>query len=145
MPRKLTTKTKETAMPRKLTTQTPGETQTQDPEDDDQGEGLDPSATVSDPDAAIAAGQAGRARKIEKPRAPVAPANLGPRPDSTRAGTANINAKQQTTTAEAIELDRQGKLQRPVLTEAGWYCPQNSLKERAARRKAGDSEFAEIE
>lgn len=132
-------------MPRKLTTQTPGEPQTTDAEDDDQGEGFDPSATVSDPDAAIAAGQAGRARKIEKPRAPLAPANLGPTADSTRTGAANINAKQQMTTDEAKELDRTGKLQRPMLTDAGWYCPLNSLKERTARKKAGDSELVEIE
>ena len=126
----------------KLTTQTPGEMQTND---DEQGEGLDPSATVSDPDAAIAAGQAGRARKIEKPRAPLAPADLGPSPDSMRSGAANINAKQQATADEAKELDRKGKLQRPVLTEAGWYCPLNSLKERSARKKAGDSEFLAVE
>lgn len=132
-------------MNRKLTTQTPGETQTPDAEDDEQAEAFDPSATVSDPDAAIAAGQAGRARKIEKPRAPLAPANLGPTADSTRSGAANINAKQQTTADAAKELDRAGKLQRPMLTEAGWYCPLNSLKERAARKKAGDSEFVEIE
>lgn len=132
-------------MPRKLTTKTPGETQTHDPDSDEQGEGFDPSAAVSDPDAAIAAGQAGRARKIEKPRAPLAPADLGSRPDTTRTSAANINAKQQTTTEEAKELDRKGKLQRPVLTEAGWYCPLNSLKERAARKKAGDSEFIDIE
>lgn len=126
----------------KLTTQMPGEMQTND---DEQGEGLDPSATVSDPDAAIAAGQAGRARKIKKPRAPLAPADLGPSPDSTRSGAANINAKQQATADEAKELDRKGKLQRPVLTEDGWYCPLNSLKERAARKKAGDSEFLAVE
>lgn len=132
-------------MPRKLTTQTPGETQTTAAEDDDQGEGFDPAATVSDPDAAIAAGQAGRARKIEKPRAPLAPADLGSRPDSTRSGAANINAKQQATVEEAMAADRKGKLQRPVLTEAGWYCPRNSLKERAARKKSGDSEFVDIE
>lgn len=126
----------------KLTTQMPGEMQTND---DEQGEALDPSATVSDPDAAIAAGQAGRARKIEKPRAPLAPADLGPSPDSTRSGAANINAKQQATADEAKELDRKGKLQRPVLTEAGWYCPLNSLKERSARKKAGDSEFLAVE
>ena len=126
----------------KLTTQMPGEMQTND---DEQGEALDPSATVSDPDAAIAAGQAGRARKIEKPRSPLAPADLGPTADSTRSGAANINAKQQATADEAKELDRKGKLQRPVLTEAGWYCPLNSLKERSARKKAGDSEFLAVE
>lgn len=102
------------------------------------------SGQASD-DAAVEAGQQGRAHKIAKPRAPVAPANLGPRADTTRPQTANINAKAQISTDEAKAADRKGKLLRPVLTPDGWYVPINSPKERAARRKQGEPEYLDIE
>lgn len=141
-------------MPRTAKPQVPGEPQVTEPDVDvaltaDEQEAieaeLDDEQGYPDDDAAIAAGQKGKARKISKPRAPVAPAKLGPNADSTRSGAANINAKQQMTTNEAKAIDRTGKMQRPVLTEAGWYCPLNSAKERAARRKQGEEEFVDIE
>jgi hypothetical protein len=135
-----------------LKPQTPGEQPAiTDPglSDDDQQENgqeqADEHGEQASDDAAIAAGQMGRAHKIAKPRAPVAPANLGPRADTTRPQSANINASQQVATTEAKALDREGKLQRPALTESGWYVPLNSFKERAARKKQGEPEFIDIE
>ena len=59
-------------------------------------------AGESDPDAAIAAAAEGSARKIEKPRAPVAPSKvIG---DPQRAGDAPVNRKREMTYDEAMEM-----------------------------------------
>lgn len=104
----------------------------------------DPQDFVSDPDAAIEAGRAGHARHIAKPRAVVAPAVLL-KPDDTRPDRAPINATPQTTMAAALALDAKAKLQKPTMTEAGWYVPRNSLAEQRARRKNGEDPIIEIE
>jgi hypothetical protein len=104
----------------------------------------DSSAFQSDPDAAVALGQTGRARKIEKPRVEVPPVKLVTA-DDTRPQSANINAKAGMSAPDAMALDRKGKLTRPVLTPDGWYCPRNSPNERTARRKAGAAEMIDID
>jgi hypothetical protein len=104
----------------------------------------DPNSFVSDPDAAIAAGRSGSARHIAKPRMAVAPAVLTV-PDDTRTAGAPINATAKTTVADAMALDRKAKLQRPVMTEAGWYVPRNSLAEQRARRKNGEEPIVDID
>lgn len=104
----------------------------------------DPQDFVSDPDAAVDAGRGGSARHIAKPRVAIAPAVLL-KPDDTRTDNAPINAKQTTTMDAAIALDRKAKLQRPVMTESGWYCPRNSLNEQRLRRKNGEQPIVEID
>jgi hypothetical protein len=47
--------------------------------------------------------------------------------------------------ADAMALDRKAKLQRPVMTEAGWYVPRNSLAEQRARRKNGEEPIVDID
>ena len=107
--------------------QTPGETpQVDDSEvltDEEQqiaAEELEQEFTgpASD-DAALEAGQQGRAHKIAKPRAPVAPADLGGMADVTRPEKAAINAKKQMTVIEAMALDAMGKLQRSEARPSG--------------------------
>lgn len=124
---------------REYTTKTPGEV----PELLEQAE-ADPGAFSSDQDAAVEAGQQGRARRIAKPRAPVAPADLGGRADTTRPETAAINARKQMTVAEAMALDNQAKLERSVMTEQGWYVPRNSFKEQAERRRNGQPAIVQV-
>ena len=104
----------------------------------------DPSAFVSDPDAAVEAGRAGRARKILKPVAAVAPAALTV-PDDTRASNAPINAKAAMSVDEAKALDRKARLERPVMTPEGWYCPQNTRKQQMERKKAGADLIVDID
>lgn len=116
--------------------QTPGEPMSDEIEDQ-------PSTSPSD-DAAIAAGQSGGTHRIAK-HSPVAPAPAQKVPDPTRGATSAINAKRETTLVEAKALDAKGKLQRAMLTEAGWYVPRNSMNERRARRKNGEDEMVEIE
>lgn len=129
-------------MTRKLNPQVPGEP----PQADDPAlDGADDEAVGPDDDAAVEAGRQGRARRVAKPRAPVAPADLGDRADTTRPPSAGINTKPQASYDEAMEQDRMGKLQRSVLTEKGWYVPQNSLRERMARKKQGEAEFVQID
>ena len=124
-------------MPRQATdVQIPGEQPT-DP--------TDANAFASDPDAAIEAGRQGKARRIAKPRAPVAPADLGGVADNTRPAKATINASATMTVAEAMDLDRKAKLHRSVMTEAGWYVPQNSPSEQANRRRNGQPAIIDIE
>jgi hypothetical protein len=60
------------------------------------------AAGESDPDAAIAAAAEGSARKIEKPRAPVAPSKIIG--DPQRGGDAPVNRKRETSYAEAMEM-----------------------------------------
>ncbi len=97
-------------------------------------------------DAAVAAGQSGSAHRIEKPRAAVAEADLGGVADATRPDTAAINAKPGELSEEAAKaMDRKGELQRPVLTPAGWYVPQNSRHERQMRKRNGEAELVEID
>lgn len=103
-----------------------------------------PEDYVSNPDAAVAAGRSGRARKILKPVAPVVPAVLLT-PDDTRASSAPINAKAIMSMQDAKVLDRKAKLQRPVMTESGWYCPRNSLVEQKARKKNNEDPIVEID
>lgn len=95
-------------------------------------------------DAAVAAGQRGIARRIAKPRAPVAPADLGGMPDVTRPETAAINAKTEISMDEAMALDGAGKLERAVLTTVGWYVPRNSQRDRIARKRMGEAELVAI-
>jgi hypothetical protein len=101
-------------------------------------------AGQSDQDAAIAAAQSGGTHKIQKPRAPIAAAVLD-RPDPDRPETAGVNLTPGSTVEDCMALDRKGKLQRPVLTPSGYYCPRNSTIERAARRKQGLDELVEID
>jgi hypothetical protein len=75
----------------------------------------------SDPDAAIAAGQSGKARKIAKPRAPVAASKV--KGDPQRPADAAVNAKKEIPYTEAMALLEAGKLTRSVLTEKGWVVP----------------------
>lgn len=123
----------------------PGETAhslttTETPEQEPQ----DHNAYISDPDAAIDAGRAGNARRIAKPLTPVAPAVLTV-PDETRPDSAAINAKPGMSIKDAKELDRKARLQRPVMTVEGWYCPRNSLTEQRARKKNQEAPIVEID
>lgn len=101
------------------------------------------SGPASD-DAALEAGQQGRAHKIAKPRAPVAPADLGGMADVTRPEKAAINAKKQMTVPEAMALDADGKLQRATMTDQGWYVPRNSVREQAERRRNGQPAIIDV-
>lgn len=103
-----------------------------------------PESTQSDPDEAIAMAQSGKARHIAKPRAEMAPAIMD-KADPERPDSAAVNAETTMTEEGAKELDRAGKIQRSVLTENGWYCPQNSMLERQKRKKAGETEMVEID
>lgn len=103
-----------------------------------------PQDFVSDPDAAVAAGRSGRARKILKPVLPVAPAVLLT-PDDTRASNAPINAKSVMSVDAAKALDRKAKMQRPVMTPEGWYCPRNSASEQKARKKNNEDPIVDID
>lgn len=104
------------------------------------------AAGDSDVDEAIALASQGRARKIAKPRAPVAPSKV--KGDPQRPADAAVNAKKEMTYDEAMEAlgarfeldglkkikepsDEQRErmralakvaLQRNVLTERGWVC-----------------------
>ena len=102
------------------------------------------TAGQSDPDAAIAAAQSGRTHKIQKPRAPIA-ASVLERPDPDRPETAGVNLTPGASLEECKALDRKGKLQRPILTQSGYYCPRNSTLERASRKKQGLDEIVEID
>lgn len=85
-------------------------------------------AGQSDPDAAIAAAQAGQARKIAKPRAPVAPSKVKGDPD--RPKSAAVNATKEMSYAEAMKLREAGKLTRNVLTEQGWVVRNETEAEK---------------
>ena len=99
---------------------------------------------VSDPDAAVEAGRSGKARKIAKPLM-VVPQAVLLKPDDTRTDSAPINAKASMSIDQAMSLDRKAKLQRPVMTESGWYCPRNSASEQKARKKNNEEPIVDID
>jgi len=116
--------TKETTMAKKpKQTRTPGE---QAPA----GTGAQ-AGDQSDVDAAIAAGQSGKARKIAKPRAAVPASKV--KGDPLRAPEAAVNAKKEMPYAEAMVLLEAGKLTRSVLTEKGWVAAPNRVPPAGAR------------
>jgi hypothetical protein len=89
----------------------------------------------SDPDAAIAAAQSGKARRIAKPRAPVAPSKTKGDPD--RPAAAPVNAKKEVTYAEAMK-----KYQATVELFA---LLDNGPPSGAEARKAYDAQVAELQ
>jgi len=107
-------------------------------------EPINPAETQSNPDEAVEYGRSGKARPIRTLRVPVAPA-ITDRPDPSRPATAFVNsAEHDMDMADAIDLDNQGKLQKSVLTEQGWYCPLNTEVQRIERRKNGKPDLVEI-
>lgn len=96
--------------------------------------GEEPAALPAQPggesnvEEAIAAAQTGKARKIAKPRAAVAPSPI--KGDPERPPTAAVNAKKEMTYVEAMKLREAGKLTRNVLTEQGWVVRNETDAER---------------
>ncbi len=88
---------------------------------------VQPGDTESNVDEAIAAGQAGRTRKIVKPRAVVAPSKI--KGDPERPAAMPVNAKRQMSYAEAMKLRSAGKLTKSVLTELGWVTRNETKAE----------------
>lgn len=84
-----------------------------------------------DPDAALRAGQSGRAHRVPKPRAEIAPSPVEGDPE--RSSEAAINQSREMGYDEAMALLDAGKLQRSVLTERGWVAAPNKLPPTIAR------------
>lgn len=84
---------------------------------------VDPADTKSDPDAAIEAAAQGKARRIAKPRAPVAPSAIVG--DPQRPAEQPVNLKREMPYAEAMQALERGELKRNVLTERGWVVAPN--------------------
>ena len=61
------------------------------------------------------------ARRVEKPRVEAPPSPITG--DPARPASAAVNAKQQMSYADAMEMKRSGALRSAVLTEAGWVTP----------------------
>jgi hypothetical protein len=103
------------------------------PGDEPQALSGDLAGGESDPDAAIAAAQSGRARKIAKPR-PAVPASRV-KGDPERPADAAVNASREMSYAAAMTARDARELPRSVLTEKGWVQPLPSEEEiRAAQR-----------
>lgn len=75
----------------------------------------------SDPDAAIAAGRAGKAHKVEKPKKAVPASRI--KGDPERPQTMPVNAKAEVSYADAMAQRNAGTLARSVLTDQGWVTP----------------------
>ena len=89
--------------------------------------------------------KSGQARPIKKLRA-VVPEAILDRPDPSRPPDAFVNsALYDMDMADAMDLDNEGKLQRSVLTEQGWYCPQNTQRQQIERKKANKAELVVIQ
>jgi crossover junction endodeoxyribonuclease RusA len=93
----------------------------------------DSGAGQSDPDAAIAMGRSGRARKIVKPKPAVPKSRV--RGDPERSGEAAVNAVREMSYAGAMAARDARALPRAVLTDRGWVQPLPSEEQiRAAQR-----------
>lgn len=104
--------------------------QVREPGAEPQAETPDSAAAQSDPDAAIVAARAGKARKIEKPKPAVPKSRVVGDPE--RPAEAAVNAKREMSYDEAMALRSEGKLDRSVLTEQGWVMRNETEDEKRA-------------